>query len=121
MSADLAQHYGIVLEDVWSGKVSTGRVLILVEHLLLNPASRCRAIRYGGDLRWIGWDYNSEVLASLFDLVTAFAAGKNFSNDMRFERPGHSVAGRGSSEPEELVAPTIADFNAAAFMRQVYS
>jgi len=92
---------------------------VLVEHLLLNPRSRCRAIRYDGDLRWIGWDYTSEAMASLFDLVAAMAAGEKFTDEFRFARPGGRSTPVTDSPPEDLVAPTIADFNTGAFMSQV--
>lgn len=81
--------------------------------------SRCRMIALGGDPRWIGWDSNSELAASQFDLIHQFAAGEKFMEADKFPRPGQS-AGR-SDEPAELFAPTIADFNVGAFMQRVHS
>lgn len=100
---------------MWAGRVSPGRAIALVEHLIFVPHSRCRAIRYGGDPRWVGWDAAAEVTASVFDAVMAFASGNKFTDDLRYTRPG---GGSPTREPEAF-APTIADFNEAAFMREV--
>ncbi|MBU3995002.1 MAG: hypothetical protein KKF42_04385 [Actinobacteria bacterium] len=102
---------------MWAGRVGVGRILVLVEHLLLNPQSRCRAIRYGGDVRWIGWDANTEATAAVFDTIVAIAAGKKYTDDLRYERPGFGA--RTDATQSDAYAPTIADFNTASFMREV--
>lgn len=71
-------------------------------------------IRLGGDIRWIGWDFNSEIAASQYDLVASFGGDKN----AKFPRPG-----TGASEPDEtagqLFAPSIAEFNVGAWMSAI--
>ena len=103
---------------MWDGRVSVGRVLVLVEHLQFIPESRCRAIRYGGDPRWIGWTQDTEVLAGMFDTIVAIAAGKKFNDALRYQRPRVESAGAAPAE-DKAFAPSIADFNTASFMREV--
>lgn len=102
---------------MWAGKVSVKHALILVGQLQLNPHSRCRMIRLGGDPRWIGWDSNSELAASQHDLIVAFASGKSLSENDLYPRPGRI------KKPDNggLFAPSIADFNVGAFMQAINS
>ncbi|MGK0740438.1 hypothetical protein ACSHWG_00915 [Leucobacter sp. Z1108] len=116
LTADLAQFYNIGLTDVWSGKVPVRRVLVLVEHLTLIPASRVRMIRFGGDLRSIGWDIAAELAADSFDQISAIVSAfgkKPLTPDQMYPRPG-----RANGE-QDTFAPTIADFNVGKFMGEI--
>lgn len=117
LTADLAQFYNISLDDVWAGRVPVRRALVLVEHLTFTPLSRCRAIRLGGDPRWISWDNSAEAIASLVDTVVAVAAGKKYTDELKYERP--SGAKQATKPADDLFAPTIADFGVAAFMSEI--
>lgn len=117
MSADLHQfHHGVTLDDVWAGRVGAGLVIQLTEQLQLNVNSRCRMIRLGGDTRWIGWDVNSELAATQYDLIGQFAAGDKFTEADRFPRPGLKQT---DASTGDLFAPDIASFNVAAFMAEI--
>lgn len=117
LTADLAQFYNMSLDDVWAGRVPVSRALVLVEHLMLTPLSRCRAIRFGGDPGWIGWDHTTEAIASLVDTVVAVAAGKKYTDALRYGRP--SGVKQANAPETELFAPSIADFGVAKFMGEI--
>lgn len=76
-------------------------------------------IGLGGDLRWIGWDTNSEIAAAQHDLIVMVFAGKEFTDSDRYPRPGTKQTG--SAETGGLFAASIADFNVGAFMEQINS
>ena len=86
-------------------------MLVLAGQLNLNPLSRCRMIRLGGDIRWIGWDTQVEAIAAQYDLVAAMAGGKKFKEKDRYPRPDR--------RKPQLFAPSIAEFNVGAWMRAV--
>lgn len=121
LSADLAQFYnGLSLEDVWTGRVSAGYVLGLIEHLHLNPHSRVRMIALGGDVRWIGWDANADIAAARFDQLTQIVAGfgKSKANASNvYPRPG----GKPDDMPSEAFAGSVDDFEIDKFMAALAS
>jgi hypothetical protein len=74
LRADLAQYYQLNIDDVWAGRVSAWHVIVLTEQLVLNPASRVRALREGTPAVQ-GWDKNTDVLARTHNLIAGLIAG----------------------------------------------
>ena len=125
LTADLAQFFNVNLDHVWTGEVSPRFVLKLVGHLSFIPESRTRALRLGGDLRFIGWDKRAEIAADTFDLIQATIAGfggQPLTQESYYPRPG-GVQPQDATPAEEKEAsvPSIAEFSVGAFMREINS
>ena len=76
-------------------------------------------IALGGDIRFIGWDANAELAADRYDQLTQIVAafGKGAVADAQiYPRPGVKSA---EADDSNLFAPTIDDFDPAAFMRVI--
>lgn len=117
----MQQFYGVNIDDVWAGRQPVGHVLVLAEHLKLNPRSRVYAL-HRGDIGFMGWDPAAEILANQYDQFGALMAGlsgeKHIDPARLYPRPGEEQS-QAAGEQEPIV-PTIAEFSAATFTRFMY-
>lgn len=90
-------------------------VLYLSLNLRLNPNSQTFA-QVAGDTSARGWNATTVAVARLHNIVLAFMAGKKDISDMLMTLPtGEDL----TKDEGVLVAPTLAEFNAALFMKQM--
>ena len=89
LRADLAQFYGLNVDDVWTGDLSVRHVIVLTEHLMLNPHSRVYAIR-GGSPELQGWDAATVVAVRTHNLIVSLLQGLSGKKDpeMFIDYPG---------------------------------
>src|SRR5690606_33790985 len=113
LRSDLAQFYGLNIDDVWNGTLSVRHVLWLAENLVLNPHSRAFAIR-GGSPELQGWDAATVIAARTHNHIVALIQGLSGSHDpdMYIDYPG--------SKPEEKQPATLAELTVAGFTQFMY-
>jgi hypothetical protein len=89
---------------VWAGKVPAHHVIILTEHLVLNPHSRVYAIR-GGSPELQGWDAATVVAVRTHNLLASLLQGLAGQKD-----PGMFIDWPGRETHETTLQPkTIAE------------
>jgi hypothetical protein len=103
---------------VWDGKVSVRHVIILAEHLVLNPHSRVYAIR-GGSPELQGWDAATVVAVRHHNLMVSLIQGLSGQKDpsMYIDWPGaedHETTIQPQTIAELLAGPLNAFANQAA-------
>lgn len=107
----------MTVDDVWSGRLTARHVNALIRGLMTNSDSRVRAHKFG-DARWIGFDQTTFAVAAVHDWLAAIAlglGGQKFSKDA-----GYKIPATPGSTTEDLVAPNVADFNVAGFLRKLH-
>ena len=74
---------------MWSGDLPVRHVIVLSEHLTLNPHSRVFAIR-GGSPELQGWDSATVIAARTHNLIASLILGlsKDKKTDLFIEYPG---------------------------------
>lgn len=87
---------------MWAGTLSAYHVIVLTEHLVLNPHSRVFAIR-GGSLELQGWDQATVVAVRTHNLILSLIQGLSGHHDPEafIDYPG--------ATPEEKQPATIAE------------
>lgn len=87
---------------MWAGTLSAYHVIVLTEHLVLNPHSRVFAIR-GGSLELQGWDQATVVAVRTHNLILSLIQGLSGTHDPAgfIDYPG--------AKPEEKQPATIAE------------
>ncbi|RUQ06988.1 hypothetical protein D8M34_05830 [Microbacterium sp. HSID17254] len=89
---------------MWAGKVSAHHVVILAEHLVLNPHSRVYALR-GGSPELQGWDAATVVAVRTHNLIASLIQGLAGQKD-----PAMFIDWPGAEEHETTMQPrTIAE------------
>ncbi len=111
LTADFQQFYGLDIEGMWSGVLTPGRVLLLIQGLLSEVHSRLRGsylrdnppVAGNGIPSWKDWTFESSALAMLANLKIAELSknGKPKKSDL-LRTPGESVKRRAPK--------TVADF-----------
>lgn len=98
----MAQFYHLNIDDVWAGTLPAHHVVILTEHLMLNPHSRVFAIR-GGSMELQGWDQATVVAVRTHNLIMSLLQGLAGKHDPEafIDYPG--------VKPEEKQPATIAE------------
>ena len=93
-------------------------VVVLVEHLVLNPQSRVFALR-GGTPELQGWDAATVIAARTHNLIAGLVAGLAGGDvkmaDLTIDYPGSTSA---EAEPERQM--TLAEFSVGAFTEFMY-
>lgn len=106
MRAELQHLFGVDLDDVWEGRVTTRHAVSLLG----------QSARYGDSLIRENeldavWTPEVAAIAHLFDLVAKFIFGDKYRADLGFPRPKVRDATVPSNElGHELYAATTADF-----------
>lgn len=87
---------------MWAGTLPAYHVLVLTEHLMLNPHSRVFAIR-GGAMELQGWDQGTIVAVRTHNLILSLLQGFSGKHDPEafIDYPG--------APPEEKQPATIAE------------
>lgn len=111
LMADFQQFYGVNLQDLWTGQLSTRRALILLRGLHDIDDSRYKAELRGGP-QFIGWGEDRYIAAELHDWTILLAAawiGKGASVDDFWKRP------KRIEQPKPDEVGTIAEFSVPGF------
>lgn len=109
--ADFQQFYGLNLQDLWTGQLSTRRAVLLLGRLLDIDDSRYRAALRGGP-QFIGWGPDRYIAAATHDWMLILASAwldQNASIDDFWKRPQRTVA----ATADEV--GTISDFSVPGF------